>query len=726
MRYILKSEKTLFLFLILLLFGISAFHIFDLCSIVMIHDEYAYWGNAAFFAGVDWFSGMKNIPYYSFGNSLILAPIFAFVDSPENMYRLSSLANVFLLLGSFIITYGISKKVFEFGNKKFGLLIIFVMLLYPAYITNVNYSWPENLLYFLTCLLIWLAVSICEKKNWYSFLFFGILNGYSYAVHNRTIGIVLASCVFMILLRRLTKISIKQLILFFGSLILTLAVYIYLKEFVVKFPVGDSVNSYGGQINKILNIFTLDGFINFLFVLFGHIFYIGSASFLLVYFAFAGICSDIFKIIKEKKFYKLNLRMYFYIFTLFAFVFSVGVSVLFMSGELTRYDTYVYGRYAEIFIPMLMLIGIDYFIRFAREKSVKKTVVFLIVSVVLFIISTLVVLCMYSIKEPLKFNYVMVFSGMRFSEDFLWSVVINFIISVVVAGGIFVSFVISKKTVFKCLCLCIIATLFVSVAEFATFRTSLSNQKELRNLQRALKKSQAKNEHFNVLYYSGGEDREDRIKGYVQYALKNKTVYFTDKDEIRELNDKNEKNIVISCGVLDEFLFSNYEFLDLGFAYDVNVWEKDNEGNSKTELKTKIPMSKLNYIDGFNEFEGDTGLGFRWTSESNSFILGLDENNDNIIRIEHYGTDKRIFEKNKELVFKLLYNGSEIGTYVLTEQNVGDGYMEFVLDKELYQKEKSHLFTLEGDTWSQSDFGGSDTRKLGIMVFSIKSYVKNN
>ena len=48
----------------------------SLDGIYIIGDEFGYWADAAFFAGKNWSEVGSMNPYYSFGYSLILAPLF--------------------------------------------------------------------------------------------------------------------------------------------------------------------------------------------------------------------------------------------------------------------------------------------------------------------------------------------------------------------------------------------------------------------------------------------------------------------------------------------------------------------------------------------------------------------------------------------------------------------------------------------------------------------------
>ena len=42
---------------------------------ISLHDEFGYWGNAAYFADYGWDSIMSNCPMYAWGYSLVLVPL---------------------------------------------------------------------------------------------------------------------------------------------------------------------------------------------------------------------------------------------------------------------------------------------------------------------------------------------------------------------------------------------------------------------------------------------------------------------------------------------------------------------------------------------------------------------------------------------------------------------------------------------------------------------------
>ena len=100
MVYIVKrrnyAKYLVFLFIIAIVFYVAN----DSFMPYILNDEIGYWSNAAFFSGYDWSSIANSIGYYSYGYSIILAPVLYFTKNPMLSYQIAIILNgVFLACG---------------------------------------------------------------------------------------------------------------------------------------------------------------------------------------------------------------------------------------------------------------------------------------------------------------------------------------------------------------------------------------------------------------------------------------------------------------------------------------------------------------------------------------------------------------------------------------------------------------------------------------------------
>ena len=76
--------------------------------IYIIGDEFGYWANASLWAGKEWDSVASFNPYYSFGYSVALAPLFL-IKNPELMYKVAILMNAVFMCFTFCLAYDCAK-----------------------------------------------------------------------------------------------------------------------------------------------------------------------------------------------------------------------------------------------------------------------------------------------------------------------------------------------------------------------------------------------------------------------------------------------------------------------------------------------------------------------------------------------------------------------------------------------------------------------------------------
>ena len=133
--------------------------------------------------------------------------------------------------------------------------------------------------------------------------------------------------------------------------------------------IGLSTNDFSGQLNKLMQILSVKGVIDLSKAYIGHLFYLSAASFLVFYFGIIELAQQMFKYMCRKKDENVN-TFYFYLFILISFAITITISAIFFINPITV-DNIVYGRYNEIIIGPLLLLG---FIKLTKiiELSNKK------------------------------------------------------------------------------------------------------------------------------------------------------------------------------------------------------------------------------------------------------------------------------------------------------------------------------------------------------------------
>lgn len=339
-----------------MIFGIGIYQLMHISGMTMYPDEFGYWSNAAEWLGFDWSEVVSLQSYYSFGYSILLWPFLACTRNPMLMYKAAVVLNIIIVYLHAVMLYQVTKELQE-KEKQPHWLFCLMAACYPSLLFYMQFTLTESLLNFLFIVSIWALVKYSKTlKIGYGILFIVILT-YSYFVHMRTVGILIAgilSVIVSVLCGAATKQQRKRLLVVLAIIVVCGLVLIFcgngIKEglqmnlYQNSDPQYLKVNDYGGQVGKIKALFTIGGMRDFLVSCVGKLFYLGVATFGTFYFG-------IWYLVKQVR----KHPACFYI--VMAVIFTFGITAVFlMYGG--RTDSYLYGRYNEIFVPIVVYFGL--------------------------------------------------------------------------------------------------------------------------------------------------------------------------------------------------------------------------------------------------------------------------------------------------------------------------------------------------------------------------------
>lgn len=352
-------------------------------------DELGYWGHAANMTGNTWAGVMRDMPWYAFGYSLLLAPLFWISADIAVMYKIAVIFNAVLGLLSFWLAFKVVQKA---APGISGILpagaAAFTANSYCACIFQSYIAWSETLLTFLVWLILYEIISMEEKPGYLKGILLGATTGYAYMVHNRMLAIVAALLLTVVLLLGCKKIKVWH----FLSVVAALAVVFFLssagKNYFNDILVNSSVlrdagvsvtlgeaNTLSMQIEKMKEIFSAAGLKKVFLNIAGQLWQILSASYLLAGLGIAFCIEKGIKALKEKK----NISFCFFPFLALAATIAM-TSLFFINSDITpgsaavRIDTLFYGRYNDVllgvFLMMAFLFLYDKFVYAKTEKKV--------------------------------------------------------------------------------------------------------------------------------------------------------------------------------------------------------------------------------------------------------------------------------------------------------------------------------------------------------------------
>lgn len=334
-------------------------------------DELGYWSHAAHMTGHTWAGVMDGVSWYSFGYSFWLALTFLFSDRMIVMYRIAIILNVMMNLGIYLLAFQIIRKLAREQKIITSGLIAFAATCFPTYIFYAYTTMCETALALAIWLLFYETVSLEEKPRWWKGALLGITAGYAYMVHNRSLTVVLAVGVCLILLWFRHTIDWKIVISVLVSFLVMLLLYTMIKDFLEGMIVGNQMladtqvvinkgraNTFQNIWNKFVRLFRPDRIKRPFLSLMGQLWQCLSSTYLLAGVGAAYIVRYFVKNVKRGR------HLCAYAFPLFAVAFSFGLTCVTAYGPeigttgRVRIDPAFYGRYNECYFPLLIMMAL--------------------------------------------------------------------------------------------------------------------------------------------------------------------------------------------------------------------------------------------------------------------------------------------------------------------------------------------------------------------------------
>ena len=348
------------LMIVLIVLCIYEYGIQKICGFTMYPDEFGYWASAASVVGYDWSETASLGSYYSFGYSLILVPILKIFTGKVTAYRAAVFINMLLMCTGVFLFGKIIEKIFPETATGIKILVSGASVLYPAWIFYMQMTMSEAVLFFVFSLDIYLFCVFMEKQKVSAAIALATALIYGYCVHMRTVGILIACVLVCLCMLIREKENRKTIFVWFSVLVLLYLLALFLKnrtiEVVFSYTREDVLagNDYSSQWGKVAAILTLTGMKKFVCSLLGKLYYLGLSSFGTFYWALAWCLRESVRLIRKEN---TQSRQWMALFLLLAVIGQVLISSIYMYNT-NVIDCLIYGRYNELLVPVMMMIGI--------------------------------------------------------------------------------------------------------------------------------------------------------------------------------------------------------------------------------------------------------------------------------------------------------------------------------------------------------------------------------
>jgi len=374
---------------------LTAFHFvatWSQSTATVIPDEVSYLAQARYFSGKDavpntklfleresFLAGSENIPstegwpYYHFGYSLLVSPIYWLADTPTAAYKGVMVINSLLLSSLFLIIYSWIRMISEVDHKT-AITIGLITSLYPAYILQSQIGWAENAYipgFALGCLLF---TRYLKTGSIYAVVLFAFVAGFQFTIHPRGLTVAIAAIVSLIALSLARKekrqSSTIGVLIVVGIIIATKVIASELATMM------NTVEQEGRIIKSISSLLDLEIFP----AIVGNLFYLILASLGLFLLGVNESIRQIFDhgvknvkgLVSDK-----NTGSLLYVALASGLTFCVGIVFLARSSEWNdmagNLDFVMYGRYNESFLSIYIALGLLWLYRIYGEGIQRYT-----------------------------------------------------------------------------------------------------------------------------------------------------------------------------------------------------------------------------------------------------------------------------------------------------------------------------------------------------------------
>lgn len=559
-KWCTQNKESLFVVILLLCF--CGYNISRSYGFVLFPDEFGYWAYASMLTGYDWSDIVSLGSYYSYGYSLILFPIFVLCKNAVIAYRMAIAVNFILLGVCFFIWKKLIEKLFEHIGEKRKTFYAAIAVFYPSWLFYGRITLAEIVIVTLYAAICLLLYDYLEYNRMSTLIILVLALVYIHFVHMRTIAVLIACVITLVIYYAMKKNRIKQCITFLGLIAIIFLLGYGLKEWITGniYAASDSVNvnDYAGQKGKIAYIFTEEGVRNLIVSVAGKVLYLGIASFGLAYFGMWNVVKKVIegvKTWKEKK--ELTTDKWFCLFVLLATAGAVMVNAIYTIHP-GRVDALTYGRYHEYIMPILIVLGL---IEISENSKVYcKLVAFLTAEGVM---TALVTWSLVTYGQTNIHGYMMV--GMSYLHQqnnfepihFFWQ---TFGIGAVLTCIVVLGFVWVKRHKGMEICLILLVALEMLLAVHAgklyIDDSSLGAYRDTKIVQRI---ERLQEEQDREIYYLL-TDKDYALISILQFMMRDEDIHIISKEEMKTQKLQEEDLLVSDYrNPLSEILQEQYD-----------------------------------------------------------------------------------------------------------------------------------------------------------------------
>lgn len=169
-------------------------------------DEAGYLANARYLSGAAPMPTFHGSHFYPFGYSLFIIPAFRFFDSPFASYSASLVIGAVLMSTVYFSLYYLLAPLLG-TPKRVAMFAACVTCLYPPLLLRANFAWAEAAYVPAFMLLVAVFGALLRYKTMRLALAFGLLLGFMYTIHSRSLALLPVGVLYLAALGYLRTLS---------------------------------------------------------------------------------------------------------------------------------------------------------------------------------------------------------------------------------------------------------------------------------------------------------------------------------------------------------------------------------------------------------------------------------------------------------------------------------------------------------------------------------------
>lgn len=519
-------------------------------------DEYRTFFTGEFLAGRDNLSLLHTFEvaniYYGFGQVLFYIPFFWLFNSIDVVFKAALIFNGIIMSVIPVLALKIFRVLLPDISDIQRSALAFAIGMFSPLIYSSKTVTNETFLLFFPVLILYLLVFLLnnedKKRKVIVSALLGAVSMWMYTLNARGLAITVAVCVCVFYIEIMRKEKKIALIPFGISLISIYGINGLLKKYIIQVfhhpYAGTSIRNSNISLWERIKLFDISNLLTALSSDWGNWFYVIVIS--------GGLAAFIIGIIFVKKESKLDKCIWIYpvssTFITYAMLFFVNYNA-YSNPKERLIDYYIYGRYYDLLIPILLIVGISFLIRYSKSK--KAFLFAMIVNVLTYIVAStgfadvLIKTGSHGIRV-LNIGTLTAFLDSSFVNSpkhlhFIGISIVSFIIFVVLYELAKKKKIIWLSLLFGCCFL--FATIYVMKDCRNTSNSAKNDVDEVRMLFREY---EGLNDEYKTIYYlyEGGSKRAVNV----QYALRGWRVAQVDmkSDYNMDLNMIEENSFVLA------------------------------------------------------------------------------------------------------------------------------------------------------------------------------------